>query len=334
MFEKGAMFIMMDTTCINALIKHIIRTDVSELGLKSALSRPMEIFKDADGRITLQETLYLRDRFGCSQKVLLSDVWIASNILLFTVFDGFLENKYSLIEGDSFRKHYDNIPETNDIERMTKNCYRIFKIIRNGIQHNLSNVQYSDVYGFDINYVNKNGTTFNLQISKESIHFFYTFVTNLVTKKIYGLDKSYSSIRGFYEGFMYFIYTKFEEGISPGFMDDLTAKQPTLLPVGSSLILKSLFRCLVGNPIIAREDDKSITFYHINNNNANDENDSGYQCYTDYCYGDYILPQEIGKTVYFKSSLNDERDRRQEELAKTTITFQKKDITVLWKVCV
>ena len=103
------------TTCINALIKHIIRTDVSDLGLKSALSRPMEIFKDADGRITLQETLYLRDRFGCSQKVLLSDVWIASNILLFTVFDGFLENKYSLIEGDSFRKHYDiKAPKESD----------------------------------------------------------------------------------------------------------------------------------------------------------------------------------------------------------------------------
>lgn len=41
-------------------------------------------------------------------------------LLLFTVFDGYLENKYRLIEGESFRKHYEALPEIHLWKRSLK----------------------------------------------------------------------------------------------------------------------------------------------------------------------------------------------------------------------
>lgn len=81
--------------------------------------------------------------FGRTVQV--SNNWIVENMLVFSLYDGYLE-KYALPEGQAFRQRYLSLPESTDGERLEKNCYRLIKLMRNAILHNLSKIVVSDNY--------------------------------------------------------------------------------------------------------------------------------------------------------------------------------------------
>ncbi len=308
---------MMDQQCIDSIIRVITRSNMSDLDLVPVEIRPVRYEIGKDGKETTRYNIELSDCFG--MKAQLSEAWVASNLLLFTTFDGVLENLYLLTEGASFKNHYNGLPESTDFEVMTKNCYRVLKIIRNAIQHNLSSVHYHQG-NIQLNYHHKNAP-FSLQITHNGIRWLYTYIINFITNHIYGTNRLYNT-RGYYEGLMRDIYSRFASEIS-GLSDDLGTK---LLPVSNGLRLRATVRHPIENPKLIAENNDSVTFYHLESNSTDDENDPHYQYSTDYIFGDYILPQEIGNRIRCQS------DDLQDRLTKGTITFRKKDLTDLWKV--
>ena len=308
----------MDVRCINSIIKCILQSDMSEVNINHIQLRPVVCEIDEDGKEIYNVKCVFGERIF-EEKVSLSEAWVAGNLLLFAAFNGYLENMYNLKEGVSFRNHYDNLPENSLLERISKNCYRIIKIIRNGIQHNLSEVNYIDG-NYDINYHYKK-SLYELQIAARGIRNLYTLIVNIIQGKISGMDEKYNTI-GHYEGILYTQYIDMLKEVKK-LSDDSGSD---LLNVSRGIKLRAGGRYPVENPRIIMENETSITFKHIENNITDDENTPQYCYSTDYIYKEFLIPQEIGKITRGKSTL------LQERINQTTICFQKKDLDDKWKM--
>lgn len=308
---------MMDQQCIDSIIKVISKSDMADFDFISTEIIPVICEEnEADrGKYTIHKSCYA----SMYSKAELSEAWVAGNILLFTVFDGYLENKYHLVEGASFRAHYNNLPDNTPMEIIEKNCYRIFKIIRNGIQHNLSNVNYNNG-SYNISYC-YNHTQYALQISRNGIRCLYTLVMDIIREQIEGVYGKYRT-SGHYNGILYTMYTDMLKEITQ-ISDDIRTNLPA---VPNGLKLRFSVRYAVENPIILEEDDISVVFHHIENNGTDDESSSRYYYSTDYIYKDYLLPQEIGVITKGKG------DSFQERMKTATIRFEKDCMEDVWKL--
>lgn len=308
---------MMDQQCIDSIINVISKSNMADLDFINTEIIPIicEIDEEGNELHTIQISCY-----DCMySKAELSEAWVAGNLLLFTVFDGYLENIYHLTEGASFREHYNNLPDNTPIEIIEKNCYRVFKVIRNGIQHNLSNVNYN-AGSYNINYCHRN-TPYTLQISKNGVRYLYTLIMNIIKGQIEGMYGKYRT-SGHYDGIMYSLYTDMIKEITQ-ISDDIGT---SLSVIPSGLKLRTFVRYPVENPTILEEDDTSIIFHHIENNGTDDESSNQYNYSTDYIYKDYLLPQEIGVITKGKG------DSVQERMKSATIRFEKNCIEDKWKL--
>ena len=308
---------MMDQQCIDSIINVISKSNMADLDFISTEIIPVTCEIDEEGKE--KHTIHMSFSECMYSKAELSEAWVAGNLLLFTVFDGYLENKYHLAEGASFREHYNNLPDNTPIEIIEKNCYRIFKIIRNGIQHNLSNVNYN-AGSYNISYYHRN-TLYALQISKNGVRYLYTLIMNIIKRQIEGMYGKYRT-SGHYDGIMYSLYTDMIKEITQ-ISDDIGT---SLSVIPSGLKLRTFVRYSVENPTILEEDDTSIIFHHIENNGTDDESSNQYNYSTDYNYKDYLLPQEIGVITKGKG------DSVQERMKSATIRFEKNCIEDKWKL--
>lgn len=213
--------LMMDQKSINSIIAVI---QDSDLPLIKTCFNTVTVTTKSDGTEGHELRILIADYVSFNPCTPLANAWVADNILLFTVFDGVLENRYGLQEGASFRNHYDNIPEVTDLDKMSKFCYRVMKLIRNAIQHNLSAVHYTPPSGqntasfgpYSINYIHR-GTTFSLDIDNKAVQFLYTIVVNLVTNSINKMQLT----QGHYEGILNAMFEQMKEGIS-SLSDDIS----------------------------------------------------------------------------------------------------------------
>lgn len=288
--------------CINAIIKFIKQSDMTDLSIKSVEIRPIRYKEKKNEEADYTENIYISDTMFFN-KSSLSEAWVAGNLLLFTVFDGYLENKNDLDEGDSFRKHYYKLPENTNLERISKNSYRIIKIIRNAIQHNLSSVNF-DKGNYEISYKYKD-TQYELFLSSIGVQNLYTLIMNIIQEKVSGIRGKYHT-DGHYEGIICTQYSELLKGIKQ-ISDDIKG---ALIDVSCSNKLRAEVRFPVENPIIVEEDEKNIIFEHIQNN-YNDYS-------TDYIYKGFLIPEEIGVITRDKDKL--------------LITFKKTQLENKWKM--
>ena len=294
----------MNENCINAIIKFIKQSDMTDLSIKSVEIRPMRCKGKKNEEAEYTENIYISDTMFFN-KSSLSEAWVAGNLLLFTVFDGYLENKNDLDEGDSFRKHYYKLPENTNLERISKNSYRIIKIIRNAIQHNLSSVIFNKG-NYEISYKYKD-TQYELFLSSIGVQNLYTLIMNIIQGKVSGICGKYHT-NGHYEGILCTQYSELLKGIKQ-ISDDIKG---ALIDVSCSNKLRAEVRFPVENPIIVEEDEKKIIFEHIQNkNNYNDYS-------TDYIYKEFLIPEEIGVITRDKDKL--------------LITFKKTQLENKWKM--
>lgn len=250
--------------------------------------------------------------------------------MIFTAFDGYLESKYGLKEGDSFKKHYTNLPATSDLEKIEKNIYRIMKIVRNAIQHNMSSISL-DAGGYDIGY-QFNSTNFKLQISRDGMDFLYTVIISLIQNSIFGMD-SFSSTEGHYLGMLQWYYSQvvnkiraLQDDIQPSDLLQLSGTHPKLAAVQ---------RYRIQNPVLKAEDDSTVTFKY---------RDYGSVLYkSDYVFGNYLLPEELGrigeteldetdKKLLQGMKFSEETIASQEKKMRQTITFDKALLNSMWEV--
>ncbi len=318
----------MDSKYVTSLTNIIKKSDMSDLNL-----RPVEVDLAAflpDG--TRQTSMTFFTSFANS-KAALSDAWIAGNILLFTAYDGYLEQKYGLLEGDSFHNHYEGLPESTTTQIIEKNCYRLMKIIRNAIQHNLSSVMYSGAY--DISY-NFRGTDFKLQISSSGMDHLYSALICIMDGRIYGSTNKLNT-EGHFEGLLLYHYREVDKWLN--LINDEMGSDLIPLPELLPPVLKLARRYYVDKPVIVNESDKCVTFKKW---------DAGSDEYSsDYRYGDYVLPEEIGSVGMTKEldeadkkfvdkliaegKYSDEKITQDSERMRSTISFCKKDLE-RWKI--
>ncbi|MCB6951088.1 MAG: hypothetical protein ACLR1W_01950 [Agathobacter rectalis] len=118
---------MMDQQCIDSIINVISKSNMADLDFLNTEIRPITCEIDEDGmeKQTVHKSLY----DYMYSKVELSEAWVAGNLLLFTVFDGYLENKYHLTEGASFREHYNNLLDNTSIEIIEKTAIGYLKLL-------------------------------------------------------------------------------------------------------------------------------------------------------------------------------------------------------------
>lgn len=216
--------------------------------------------------------------------------FVSNLLLIFTLYDGWLENKYSLIEGDSFKSHYDGLPYSTSEERIQKDCYRILKILRNTIQHNPSVLVLDEDNNVSLSYSYRN-TDFKLSISNKGMELLF----GLVRYIILGANKEHltyghylATIAMMYKemiGDITIISDEFGNCIEDSVSNDIVRFQCHI----RYLFIKCDYE-LIGNSVI-----KMCHYDEYDNckNKAISYNRIDYT--VEYMNKSYVLPEEIGK---------------------------------------
>ena len=99
----------------------------------------------------------------------ISQNFIISNLIIFSLFDGYLDIKNNSLVGLSFKGKYDQLKHSSDIEIISKETYRIFKLIRNTIVHNATGIIINgNSYKFNYRHP-KFSTNFNIDLNKNAL---------------------------------------------------------------------------------------------------------------------------------------------------------------------
>ncbi|AGY75885.1 hypothetical protein [Clostridium autoethanogenum] len=214
-----------------------------------------------------------------------------SCLIVFTLFDAYIENKYSMDPGISFKQKYNQVPFITNQNIIEKECYRLMKTIRNGFVHNINAIiSQNDLFHF--NYSSPQGTNFNLDISSDKLELLYSIILILVKGK-YEIATD-----GHFENVICTYYSDLKSYVDTNgnFTDDgnMGAGSVTsfnLMPISSYVH----FNTVVRYPIVSSNYDISEGRIRVNIKSISDP---GYKRYsTDYCikYNNkvYIIPQEI-----------------------------------------
>jgi hypothetical protein len=175
----------------------------SNLAIKPRTTKSEEFIKEDDnGERNIHTKVYLRvsDRLSIGEIDVLSKP-ILGIMIVFGIFDVYLDTKYDYLQGKSYKQKHDSLPVSNNIEVIQKSFFRIFKLIRNAITHSANSITYSNNRTI-INYV-FNSTNFKLEISDEALIQLYTATLLL-------MDDNFETDRGEYmkEGLLKWYYDK------------------------------------------------------------------------------------------------------------------------------
>ncbi len=324
----------MDKKYQNAIKDVLIQSDMSDYVFIRANVYPIRYeeqfladgkpnpYYDPDNPYLYTKTIELRDvLFAKPSK--LTNAWVANNILIFELFDGWLEERYSLEEGESFKKRLDNLKALaiSELDIMAFNLYRILRIIRNGIQHNLSGVEHDDD-GYHVAYKNRQGTEFYLEFNEDVTRYLYTLCICLVQGYVEGVIKAFRT-KGHYVGMLAFYYDKILSGVSI-IEDDLMDIDGNILPLDglSHHIINPSTREVICNPIKRCEDEACVTFAWFDT--EMNRTIADYLIQIDGCK--YLLPEEIGTTDV---TMDERDDKRRREFS---IRFDKSLLCDLWMI--
>ena len=111
----------------------------------------------------------------------IENIPLFKTLTMFTLFDFFIDLQSPSTSGQSFKKKYENLPSSNDREIILKETFRLAKIIRNSLVHNLSNSTLSDE-NLSISYTFQS-TPFQLNISKKGLILFNSIIYLFLSEK-------------------------------------------------------------------------------------------------------------------------------------------------------
>lgn len=197
--------------------------------------------------------------------------------ILFLLVDTYLDTIYSNIEGQSFKQRYENIDDSDDIDIIFKEIYRILKLIRNATIHSKSAITINNNV-YTINY-NFRTTNFNLSISKQSFE-------NLISLVIFIINgKNNNTINEYIVSILRTYYRDIKANI---IINDEFSNQ--LLDINNTLYLKNMRRYRVLNPRYTIENNLlSIIPFEIH---EVEKSFSGVDYVIDYENIKYLLPEE------------------------------------------
>lgn len=269
----------------NDLYKNIVSLlSRSDINFRETEIRPIEFQEDGGSKISIG--CYEIMNYGPTP---LNNTPVISCLIVFALFDAYIENKYKLNPGTSFKSRYSNIQTITNRNIIEKECYRLMKTIRNGFVHNINSIVLSNNI-FHFSYTSPQGTKFNLDISSDKLELLYSIILLLVKGK-FEIDT---------EGhFNNIICTYYDElkgyiDLNGNFTDDGdvgtgTANAFSLIPISTYVKFNTVVRYPVENPIFSILQDK-IKIERIYNPGI--EAYSAYYC-IDYNGKNYVIPQEV-----------------------------------------
>lgn len=243
-------------------------------------------FGGVNVNIVVRERLCLSDgSYSHANKQFVSNL-----LLVFTLYDGWLEDKYSLVEGASFKAHYDGLPYSTNEERIQKDCYRILKILRNTIQHNLSALVLDKDNNVSLSYLHRN-TDFKLSISNKGMELLFGLVRYIIS----GANKEHLT-RGHYLATIAMVYKAMIREIT-----NISDEFGTCIVVSISndiVCFDCDMRYIFGQCAYEHVGDSVIKLRHDDeyancNNKLFGKNKMDYT--VEYQNKSYVLPEEIGK---------------------------------------
>lgn len=233
-------------------------------------------------------TLILNDRLKyCPTK--LFKIPAISCLNVFTLFDVFLEKKYNLQPGSSFKSRYNSLKENTNQDIIEKECYRLMIFIRNGFVHNIDNIIVDDNklkfnYKYKLKQKNSQENIFNLDISYDKLNLLYSIIILLV-KGNYVINT-----KGHFEGIISTYYKELKDYIDNhgNFKDNNEYK---LKDISLSTKLKTMLRYYV---------EYNVSNYKVEDNRiviCNRYNPQYDDYSSDYCINykekSYIIPNEV-----------------------------------------
>lgn len=153
----------------------------------------------------------LQERFGIKNR---PDVVC---LMVFMMLTAYVENKYSLQQGSSFKLIYDSIPQNNNIDKIVRGCFRLMKLMRNAYVHNSNEIVKTE-HGYIFDYARSfrnNTTQFYLNIDDDTLGLLYALIIMLVR------EKSRIGTVGHYEELIAKYFTEIVDKVSNDLQDEM-----------------------------------------------------------------------------------------------------------------
>ncbi|WP_405077634.1 hypothetical protein [Pectobacterium versatile] len=105
----------------------------------------------------------------------------AKFLLIFSMFDFYIDSKYPELEGKSYSHKYKKLPDENDFDLIIKELFRIAKVIRNSLVHTPSKFEFQQGR-LNINY-SFNNVDFSFKIPVDSLTDVYTLIIMFIERR-------------------------------------------------------------------------------------------------------------------------------------------------------
>lgn len=199
-------------------------------------------------------------------------------LLIFSMFDFYIDSKYPELEGKSYSYKYKKLPDGDDFHLIIKELFRIAKLIRNSLVHMPSKFEFQQGR-LNINY-RFNEVDFSFKIPLDSLTDIYTLIVMFIERMNNETEYFIRIARYMYKNIICDI-----EEFSDEFKHKLRVANGllTLVPYHRYRVLETKFEVTEG--VLRITESKSIKNYI-----------KPYQSY-DFCVGlggdNYIIPLEI-----------------------------------------
>ncbi|RFB53133.1 hypothetical protein [Bacillus thuringiensis] len=146
----------------------------SDIYVRQTEIRPVK-FKFEEGKNCPSLHLSCSDSYGGAK---LSNNFILQTMMMFTVLDAAIDIRYPHLQGESYRKKYQSLPDSTDDEIILKGIFRVFKLFRNASVHSMSSINY-DSDKMSVSYTYRQ-TSYNIEISKYGFELLFTYILDIL----------------------------------------------------------------------------------------------------------------------------------------------------------
>jgi hypothetical protein len=248
----------------------------SDIFIRQTEIRPVE-FNYSEGTKTKKIYLSCNDSYGGAN---LSNNFILQTMIIFTVLDATIDVQYPELQGESYRKKYQSLPNVTDDEiSVFKEIFRVFKLFRNASVHSMSSINYA-ADKVSVSYVYRQ-TSYNIEISKYGFELLFTYIIDILNPLKQLTSHHHTSLNRK-------IYDEIKEEIAI-FNDEFGSN---LIDISNAIRLKRTVRYRIENPKFLKvAENVQITSIYEVESQAEDYYGVDYFIKVNSCQ--YLIPAEM-----------------------------------------
>ncbi len=255
---------------MNAHISHVLML-LEDVGLKLSYPEFTKVNLNKDGTQNINLSFFCR--MG-GNRVTIEQNPTLKLLVLFSIFDLFLDQQHPELSGKSFSAKYKSLPGNNEYQQVFKNLFRIAKVMRNALVHNQSALCYEEEY-LDVSYEFHN-TSFRVKLTYRALEYFFTALVMYLKQDL--------GTPAYFQGIMNTLYSDMISEVD-SFNDEFD--EPLFVPDGLKLLRQSRNR-VYSESVSINEHEVTFPVY-----------DSDFPEWrgVDYCLAmngsEYIVPKEV-----------------------------------------